>query len=84
MLTEDEIRRYDRQIRIFGEEGQNKLKRAKVFIGGIGGLGSPLLIYLFPAYIIIPVQYLSIKILQGNDIFINYPQFSNPSHRKIN
>jgi adenylyltransferase/sulfurtransferase len=46
MLTEDEIRRYDRQIRIFGEEGQNKLKRAKVFVGGIGGLGSPLLIYL--------------------------------------
>jgi len=46
MLTEDEIRRYDRQIRIFGEEGQNRLKKAKVFIAGVGGLGSPLSIYL--------------------------------------
>ncbi len=30
----------------FGEEGQEKLKRAKVFIAGAGGLGSPVSIYL--------------------------------------
>jgi len=46
MLIEDEIKRYDRQIKIFGEEGQEKLKRAKVFIAGAGGLGSPVSIYL--------------------------------------
>ena len=32
MLTKEERRRYSRQITIFGEEGQLKLKQAKVFI----------------------------------------------------
>jgi molybdopterin-synthase adenylyltransferase len=51
MLTENELKRYDRQIMIpgFGEEGQDKLKRAKVFIAGAGGLGSPIAIYLTAA-----------------------------------
>jgi len=41
MLTTNELERYDRQIMIrgLGEEGQEKLKRAKVFIAGAGGLG---------------------------------------------
>ena len=30
----------------FGERGQERLKRAKVFIAGAGGLGSPISIYL--------------------------------------
>ena len=36
MLTKDELERYDRQIIIagFGEAGQEKLKKAKVFIAG--------------------------------------------------
>jgi len=48
MLTNRELERYGRQIMIerFGEEGQEKLKRAKVFIAGTGGLGSPISIYL--------------------------------------
>jgi len=48
MLSRDELGRYDRQIMIkgLGEEGQEKLKRAKVFIAGAGGLGSPVSIYL--------------------------------------
>ena len=48
MLTEDELTRYDRQIMIkgIGEEGQEKLKKARVFIAGAGGLGSPVSIYL--------------------------------------
>jgi molybdopterin/thiamine biosynthesis adenylyltransferase len=48
MLTREERERYDRQIMIygFGEEGQEKLKRARVFIAGAGGLGSPVSIYL--------------------------------------
>ena len=48
MLTTDEMERYERQIMMggFGEEGQEKLKRARVFIAGAGGLGSPASIYL--------------------------------------
>ncbi len=48
MLTAREVERYDRQIILsgFGEEGQKKLKQAKVFIAGCGGLGSPVAIYL--------------------------------------
>jgi len=51
MLTRDELERYDRQIMIrgLGEEGQEKLKRAKVIIAGGGGLGSPVSIYLAAA-----------------------------------
>jgi molybdopterin/thiamine biosynthesis adenylyltransferase len=51
MLTEKEKERYDRQILIhgFGEAGQEKLKKAKAFIAGIGGLGSPVAIYLAAA-----------------------------------
>jgi len=49
MLTERELDRYDRQIRLLGEDGQEKLKRAKVFIAGAGGLGSPIAIYLTAA-----------------------------------
>jgi molybdopterin/thiamine biosynthesis adenylyltransferase len=51
MLSLDELTRYDRQMMIqgFGEEGQEKLKKAKVFIAGSGGLGSPIAIYLAAA-----------------------------------
>ncbi len=51
MLTEREFQRYDRQIMLygFGEEGQEKLKKAKVFIAGAGGLGSPIALYLAAA-----------------------------------
>ena len=51
MLTKKEKERYDRQIMIygFGEEGQEKLKKARVFIAGAGGLGSPVAIYLAAA-----------------------------------
>ncbi len=51
MLTRDELERYDRQIMIMGvgEEGQEKLKKAKVFIAGAGGLGSVTPTYLAAA-----------------------------------
>ena len=49
MLSERELERYDRQIMIFGEEGQEKLKRAKVAVVGVGGLGSPVAYYLAAA-----------------------------------
>ncbi|MEN6610624.1 MAG: HesA/MoeB/ThiF family protein [Methanoregulaceae archaeon] len=46
MLTDQEKKRYARQLLLFGEEGQEKLKGAEVFIAGAGGLGSPVSIYL--------------------------------------
>jgi molybdopterin/thiamine biosynthesis adenylyltransferase len=51
MFTKEELERYQRQMIIhgFGEEGQAKLKRAKVLIAGAGGLGSPIAIYLAAA-----------------------------------
>ncbi|MCR4394893.1 MAG: HesA/MoeB/ThiF family protein [Dehalococcoidales bacterium] len=51
MLTPSELQRYQRQIMLngFGETAQEKLKRAKVFIGGAGGLGSPVALYLAAA-----------------------------------
>jgi len=48
-LNNKEREKYDRQIMIFGEEAQKKLKRSKVFIAGLGGLGSPIAIYLASA-----------------------------------
>lgn len=38
--------KYVRQIMLFGEEGQEKLKKARVFVAGAGGLGSPVCTYL--------------------------------------
>ena len=51
MLNKDERERYNRQIMIggVGEEGQEKLKKAKVFIAGAGGLGSLTATYLAAA-----------------------------------
>jgi molybdopterin-synthase adenylyltransferase len=48
MLSQEELNRYDRQILIpeIGREGQERLKKAKVFVAGAGGLGSPVSIYL--------------------------------------
>jgi len=50
-FSEEELSRYNRQITIpgFGVEGQQKLKNAKVFIAGIGGLGSISSYYLVAA-----------------------------------
>jgi len=49
MLNQAEKERYARQIRLFGEEGQEKLKTSSVFIAGAGGLGSVVSIYMAAA-----------------------------------
>jgi len=46
MLSERERERYKRQMMLFGDEGQERLKKAHIFIAGAGGLGSPIAIYL--------------------------------------
>ncbi|AEI48941.1 molybdopterin-synthase adenylyltransferase MoeB [Runella slithyformis] len=51
MLSSDELRRYSRHLLIpeFGNEGQERLKAARVLVIGCGGLGSPILLYLAAA-----------------------------------
>jgi len=51
VLSEDERKRYDRQIMIkeIGEQGQERLKQARVLVAGAGGLGSPICTYLAAA-----------------------------------
>ena len=48
-LTPYDLERYDRQILLIGEEGQRKLKEARVMVAGVGGLGSPVGLYLAAA-----------------------------------
>jgi len=50
-LTHNQLQRYSRQLVLpeVGEQGQTKLLQAKVFIVGVGGLGSPVGFYLSAA-----------------------------------
>ena len=47
-LTQDEIRRYSRHLVMpeVGQEGQERLKAARILVVGAGGLGSPVTMYL--------------------------------------
>jgi len=51
MLSPEEINRYSRHLNLegVGREGQEKLKNASVLIIGVGGLGSPVAMYLAAA-----------------------------------
>ena len=48
LLNDDERERYTRQLHItgWGEDAQQKLKSARIGIAGLGGLGSPVSLYL--------------------------------------
>ena len=50
-LTDEELTRYDRQLKVstFGIDKQLKLKQASVLIAGVGGLGSAAAYYLVAA-----------------------------------
>jgi molybdopterin/thiamine biosynthesis adenylyltransferase len=49
VITDEEQKRYHRQILMLGEEGQEKLKAARVLIAGAGGLGTVISLYLAAA-----------------------------------
>jgi molybdopterin/thiamine biosynthesis adenylyltransferase len=49
MITNEERKRYARQILMIGEEGQEKLKAASVLVAGAGGLGTVISLYLAAA-----------------------------------
>ncbi len=48
MLSDKQLERYARQVIMqnIGEDGQEKLLRAKVLVVGAGGLGAPVILYL--------------------------------------
>ena len=74
-FSKDELARYSRHMVLpeFGDEGQGKLKKAKVLIVGAGGLGSPLLLYLTAAGVgtigIIDFDNIEISNLQRQILF---------------
>lgn len=49
MPADHKFDRYERQIRLFGKRGQGKLKKARVFLAGSGGLGCSAAMYLAAA-----------------------------------
>ncbi|MFH5820988.1 ThiF family adenylyltransferase [Georgenia sp. AZ-5] len=50
-LTREQVRRYSRHLLLgqLGEEGQRRLRAARVLVVGAGGLGAPALLYLAAA-----------------------------------
>src|SRR5438477_6796227 len=92
-FTKEELARYNRHIIIpgFGEEGQKKLKEAKVLIIGSGGLGSPALLYLAAAgvgtigivdYDVVDDSNLHRQVLFGVEV-VGLPKVEAAMHRLL-
>jgi molybdopterin/thiamine biosynthesis adenylyltransferase len=66
--------KYIRQIMLFGEEGQEKLRKAKVLVAGAGELGSPISTYLAIAGIgkIILADFDSVELSNLNRQFLHH------------
>ncbi len=66
--------KYIRQTMLFGDEGQEKLKKAKVFVAGAGGLGSPVSTYLAVAGIgtLIIADFDSVELSNLNRQFLHH------------
>ncbi len=66
--------KYIRQIMLFGEEGQEKLRKATVFVVGAGGLGSPVSTYLAVAGVgkIILADFDSVELSNLNRQFLHH------------
>ncbi len=78
MLSKEERTRYSRQLPVtgFGEAGQERLKNSRVFVSGVGGLGSIITLYLVAAGVgalrivdrgKVELSNLNRQILYGND-----------------
>jgi adenylyltransferase/sulfurtransferase len=49
MISHDERNRYQRQLPLIAEDGQEKLRNARILIAGVGGLGTIIATYLAAA-----------------------------------
>ena len=94
-LRNSEIERYSRQIILkdIGISGQKKLKKSKVLIVGLGGLGCPVAEYLSRAGVgtigLIDNDKVSLSNIHRQSIFTTsdikkYKKyFNNPKHNRI-
>jgi len=66
--------KYIRQIMLFGEEGQEKLKKATALVVGAGGLGSPISTYLAVAGVgkIVLADFDSVELSNLNRQFLHH------------
>lgn len=73
-MEDFEREKYSRQIMLFGEEGQKKLKNARVLIVGAGGLGSPVATYLAIAGVgkIVLADFDSVELSNLNRQFLHH------------
>ncbi|AAM03708.1 TPA: HesA/MoeB/ThiF family protein [Methanosarcina acetivorans] len=73
-MNDLEREKYSRQILLFGEEGQEKLKNSRVLVAGAGGLGSPISTYLAIAGVgkIILADFDSVELSNLNRQFLHH------------